>query len=398
MEIHDKLKQLNNTINTHFFKENREFRGCYSSRKGFLENDFIVDIPEKNETLSVMLAIIKYNEEVGPLPVLNFDYKKYIYKESKLLKNSTTSEISDLNKTKDVIGDDDTLSIVSDSLVILDGIGTLGAGTTSTAVLSQQSQVMESNVKLSSSSTIRSLIRQGDSIYNMTQQVIESIKTEKQKQKFIDFLSTFHADNLAENNPQYSDPAKRKGLLMLYADESGRNSSSKRIKRWTETHRKSEIRERKPEVCTVNENENLSIDDLDIVKVVQKGNEISNAIEIDENETLSIDDLDNVKLVDLVNEPSTAIESSCKDVSIFKNIFLPLDNYDREQIQLFNEIVRDKDTQQHTDFLFKFRGYSVNYLSARTLLYNPPCITEERIDSFDARHIRGEVINFLFGS
>ena len=41
-------------------------------------------------------------------------------------------------------------------------------------------------------------------------------------------LSEFHANNLKEYNPTYSDPAKRKGgTIMLFADESGKPDTAK---------------------------------------------------------------------------------------------------------------------------------------------------------------------------
>ena len=55
------------------------------------------------------------------------------------------------------------------------------------------------------------------------------VATPAQRQTFTSFLNEFHANNLKENNPMYSDPAKRKGgTIMLFADESGKPESSKR--------------------------------------------------------------------------------------------------------------------------------------------------------------------------
>ena len=69
----------------------------------------------------------------------------------------------------------------------------------------------------------------GCTLYNYTIQVLESIRTDRQRQTFKHFLSEFHANNLKENNPMYSDPAKRKGgTIMLFADESGKPESAKR--------------------------------------------------------------------------------------------------------------------------------------------------------------------------
>jgi hypothetical protein len=60
-----------------------------------------------------------------------------------------------------------------------------------------------------------------------------------QRQTFIHFLSEFHANNLKENNPMYSDPAKRKGgTIMLFADESGKPDSAKRHRESYEKNKK----------------------------------------------------------------------------------------------------------------------------------------------------------------
>ena len=81
-------------------------------------------------------------------------------------------------------------------------------------------------------------IQKGDNLHNYTMQVMDSIRTPLQREKFHNFLVSFHAENLAENNPQYSDPKKRNGTIMLFADESGKADCAKCHRLWYESKAK----------------------------------------------------------------------------------------------------------------------------------------------------------------
>ena len=227
-EMHSKLQKLYQLTYDEQYYVNGTYRGCFVSRLGFLEQDFSVQTVISCPIMNVMKAILIYNGDNGPILNYTTPYKKYMI---------TTLSTTIHEEIENNVNENEEFAIHEDEIMIGNDIETLGEGVTAACFLSQDSLQMESMIASHPTNENR-MMQKGDSLYNYTMQVMDSIRTKKQHQRFEEFLHDFHAEILAENNPQYSDPKKRKGTVMLFADESSRADSTKRHREWYEQKRK----------------------------------------------------------------------------------------------------------------------------------------------------------------
>jgi len=225
-DLHKQLQSVHNKSNEESFYANGSFCGCNISPSGFLEQQFSIDLAQSNIVMNVMCAIMKCNDYVGPIVEWTKPYTEF------LVNNLTSDNNSEDFNEQFLTADEsfgDSFSVDEAGIDINNGIDTLGHAVSASGHLSQQSLSMENMIQSPTPPHPQINVMKGGNLYNYALQVMESIKTDSQRQTFIHFLSEFHANNLKENNPMYSDPAKRKGgTIMLFADESGKPESAKR--------------------------------------------------------------------------------------------------------------------------------------------------------------------------
>jgi hypothetical protein len=221
-DLHKQLKDAHSKSNKESFDENGTFCGCFILRSGFLEQQFSIDLAESNIVVNVMCAIIKCTDDVGPIVEHTKSYTEF------LVYNVSSEDSNEQNfVAHESFGD--SFSLNETGIDIINDIDTLGHAVSASGHLSQQSLLMENMINASTPpQQPQSNVLKGSDLYNYTVQVMQSIRTPAQRQTFTSFLKEFHANNLKENNPNYSDPAKRKGTMMLYADESGKPDTAKR--------------------------------------------------------------------------------------------------------------------------------------------------------------------------
>ena len=185
--------------------------------------------------MNVMCAIIKITDDVGPIVEHTKPYTKF------LVNNLTLDNVSEDSNEETLIAHEsfgDSFSVDETGIDINNGIDTLGYAVSASGHLSPQSLSMENMIK-SSTPQQQFNVMKGGNLYNFTMQVMESIKTDAQRKTFTSLFSEFHANNLKEKNPTYSDPAKRKGgTIMLFADESGKPDTAKRHRESYEKNKK----------------------------------------------------------------------------------------------------------------------------------------------------------------
>ena len=177
--------------------------------------------------MNVMCAIMKCNDYVGPIVECTKPYTEF------LVNNLTSDNDSEDYNVQNVIAHDsfgdDSWSCEESGVDINNGIDSLGHQVSASGHLSQQSLSMENMIQSSTPQLPHFSVMKGSNLYNYTIQVIDTIRTDEQRKTFTSLLSKFHANTLKENNPTYSDPAKRKGsTIMLFADESGKPDNAKR--------------------------------------------------------------------------------------------------------------------------------------------------------------------------
>ena len=91
--------------------------------------------------------------------------------------------------------------------------------------MSQGSVVLETLLK---PQEVNSIV--GSDLYNNTVACLATIKTHDQRIEWEEYLRTFSAKNIRENNPSFATNRVNRGTIMFGVDESGPPDSGKRKK------------------------------------------------------------------------------------------------------------------------------------------------------------------------
>ena len=77
-DLHAQINKIHMVTNNECYNPNGSYRGCFASRKGFLEQHFEVDTIQSSPIMNVMCAIIAYINDCGPILKHTKVYNKYL--------------------------------------------------------------------------------------------------------------------------------------------------------------------------------------------------------------------------------------------------------------------------------------------------------------------------------
>jgi len=214
--LHNNLVECHNVIQKESFDSRGAYRGCNVSGTSFLEGKATEKVNQPEQVYIVMEAIRKYIHFDGPLERGCQKFKKYIVDKHDM----PTDYVSDdeCNILRDSMSDDEgKQSHISSSC-----IGSFG---NVHSQMSQGSVVLETLLKPQEVNSI-----EGGDLYNNTVACLATIKTNEQRIEWEEFLRTFSAKNIRENNPSFATNRVNRGTIMFGVDESGPPDSGKRKK------------------------------------------------------------------------------------------------------------------------------------------------------------------------